>query len=140
MKFIEDESYKSQVDSFIHNLSMPESAIDKEAMKKDINVISESVSEKTEQKLDKNLRETFSKFILKLFKWTNGIVAIIVIIAFCSDLYFIKFQTYSFEGRLVTPNVLMMLIGATATQVAVAVGLLSKSIFRIFPPEKKRKK
>lgn len=127
-KYTQDgDFYEKEVLPYLSNQE------NKEIIKEKFVESNKIASEETEEKIGKKFRDKFSNHVLCLFISLNVFVGSIILIAFGLDEYFIYNEVYKeVDSRLVTPQVLMILIGATATQIAVAFGLLSKYIFKVF--------
>jgi hypothetical protein len=128
----DDDYYVKEILPFL-KIPIEEQEVIKEKLKQAKKI----TTKETEERISKEFRETFSNHVLRLFKISNTCVAILILIAFICDQYFIYKEIYKTpDFRLITPQVLMILIGATATQIAVAFALLSKYVFKIFEKNK----
>jgi len=127
-KYNQDNFYDKEILPYLNN-NKENNNIIKEKFIQANNIIAED----TQEKIGKEFKEKFSTEIFSLFKYLNIFVAIIIVIAFSFDQYFILNKLYDdISLRLVTPKVLMILIGATATQIAIAFSLLAKYVFKVF--------
>lgn len=112
---------------------------DKDKIKNKLIESQKTIIKETEDEIGRDFREKFSNYVLRLFIGLNIFVGFIILVAFGLDEYLICHDNKDISSRLVTPQVLMMLIGATATQIAVAFGLLSKYIFKVFDKSSDKK-
>lgn len=77
--------------------------------------------------LKHGLRTDVARRILDIFRWANGATLILIFLLAAIDNWFVWHGVQT--ERLVTPEVLMTLIGATVVQVGAAAFAIASSLF-----------